>query len=54
MAMEQHSDGTISPSWQAKCPTCRAWFCLDDVLPCKNTTLGAFEGIDEPEGRGRR
>lgn len=27
------SDDEVDPSWQGQCPTCRVYFCLDDVIP---------------------
>jgi hypothetical protein len=34
--------GAFAPSWQARCPTCRCWFCLNDVIPL------AGADIDDP------
>ena len=35
----------FNPAWQAKCPTCRAYFCLIDILPIAGATiLGAEDG----------
>eukprot|EP00514_Thraustochytrium_sp_LLF1b_P003893 CAMPEP_0184507152 /NCGR_PEP_ID=MMETSP0198_2-20121128/93_1 /TAXON_ID=1112570 /ORGANISM="Thraustochytrium sp., Strain LLF1b" /LENGTH=685 /DNA_ID=CAMNT_0026896887 /DNA_START=781 /DNA_END=2838 /DNA_ORIENTATION=- len=28
----QHG-GSIQPTWQGRCPTCRIWFCLNDLVP---------------------
>ncbi len=27
------------PAWQAKCPTCRVYFCLNDVVPCSGSSF---------------
>jgi hypothetical protein len=41
----------FSPTWQAKCPTCRAYFCLNDLLPLPSFALEAggeiVEGAEE-------
>ena len=37
----------IDPRWQARCPTCRAYFCLDDVLPCSGAVI--FENVESDE-----
>ena len=37
----------IDPRWQARCPTCRAYFCLDDILPCSGAEI--FESVDSDE-----
>ena len=37
----------IDPRWQARCPTCRAYFCLDDILPCSGAVI--FENVDSDD-----
>lgn len=32
-------DLPIDPRWQARCPTCRAWFCLNDVVPISRASF---------------
>jgi hypothetical protein len=40
----------FSSTWQAKCPTCRAYFCLDDLLPLPSFALEANgETVEEAE-----
>lgn len=36
-------DLTVQPHWQARCPTCRAYFCLDDVVPVAGGTFVSLE-----------
>ena len=37
----------FSPTWQARCPTCRIYFCLNDVMPLADATIDDEDRADD-------